>query len=184
MKTAEQKKCRLTNHSKPTKDSGHVFVASHIADPVDEYRLNTGLAITDYKESFYVVSTLPVGLIDAFVDKGSREKVYPFPLKDDERAPKDSKTFWYPSLSANDEFFREEFGFEPKSYLFIDGWHRGEEYSELAKEAIRRLFVLNDRYDGKTVVMTASAKLCYCSNNVSVQPKEVASGLPKSINVR
>ena len=123
-----------------------------------------------YSHTFFLFSSLKPGWVPAFLEHEGRN-CYPFGLEKKLWAPDGFVAFWYPSLSNDDEFIQRTFGFDPKTYLHIDGSHPSvgnPGHAKITEEGIKRFLTLCDREKAKTVLSPCgfNPRPCYCSENV------------------
>jgi hypothetical protein len=96
-----------------------------------------------------------------------------FGLEKEFLPPEDCGIKIYPTLSKFDEFIQFHFGFDPKSYLQIDGSHSGSgilDLGDLAEESIAKLMALNEKLGTRAVISLSSSlpgkEPFYCSENL------------------
>ena len=126
--------------------------------------------IKDYSKVFYVFSTLKAGWAASLVQR-RHETSSPFGLEDRLLPHEDVNVSWYPTLSYHDDDVIHDFGFDPKSYLQFDGWHRrSEDLATKTQDAIQKLRALSAREGAKTVIVEdMNAEVAYCSDNMLEQ---------------
>lgn len=129
-------------------------------------------AIENYNCIAYVWSDMKLGWAHAFAERRDHHFVS-FGLEEEFLPSRDCGIKIYPILSKSDEFIQARFGFDPKSYLQIDGNHSGSnilDLGDLAKESIAKIMALSEKLGAKTVISLSSSiheeNLFYCSENV------------------
>ena|SRR3989338_11437424 len=120
-------------------------------------------SIQNYQKTFYVVSSLDPELSRAFINRDLEGILIP---------PKLFNAHLHTPLHPMGNFFQEYFGFDPKTYLSVEGLlgsSRNKQIPKITKEGIERFMELGKTENSKTVIFTTvSFNECvyYCSANL------------------
>ena len=126
------------------------------------------IEIPDYKTTFYVISSLKEGWTDSFINRvGLNNLLMGLPRL--LQAPVGAKIQQYPSLRSEDEYHKKEFGFDPNTYMHVDGFHNHNKninLADLARKTLERYMHLTEREKEHTIIFTDSRDYYACSSNL------------------